>query len=63
MDVIPHIISDDNTPAKFYIDKNWLSKLNNQYDDMKDCKILNTFLNPYTNEEKLAIMKMKVEIM
>ena len=56
IDVIPHIISDDNTPAKFYIDKDWLSKLENQYDKLEDCKILKTFLSPYTNEEKFAIM-------
>lgn len=55
IDVIPHIISDDSTPASYYIDNDWLNKLGNQL-DIKDCKILKTFLNPYTEEEKFAIM-------
>lgn len=55
IDVIPHIISDDSTPASYYIDNDWLNKLENQY-EVKDCKILKTFLDPYTEEEKYAIM-------
>lgn len=55
IDVIPHIISDDSTPASYYIDNDWLNKLENQY-ELKDCKILKTFLAPYTDEEKCAIM-------
>lgn len=55
IDVIPHVISDDNTPASYYIDRDWINKLENQH-EVKDCRILNTFLNPYTDEEKLAIM-------
>jgi hypothetical protein len=53
---IPHIISDDTTPAKYYIDSEWKDKLVPGQYEMKDCKILNTFLHPYTNEEKLALM-------
>ena len=55
IETIPHIISDDNTPAKYYIDLDWKKKLENQY-KFDDCKILKTFLQPYTTEEKLAIM-------
>ena len=54
--IIPHIISDDATPAKYYIDSDWRKKLVPGQYPLKDCKILNTFLHPYTNEEKLAIM-------
>ena len=53
--VIPHVISDDGTPARCYIDNDWMCKLENQY-VVNDCKILKTFLDPYTEEEKLAIM-------
>lgn len=55
IDVIPHIISDDSTPASYYIDSDWMNKLENQY-EVKDCKILKTFLDPYTEEERYAIM-------
>lgn len=55
IEVIPHIISDDSTPSRFYIDNEWLGKLGNQY-EVKDCKILKTFLEPYAEEEKYAIM-------
>jgi hypothetical protein len=53
---IPHVISDDMTPAKYYIDVDWKNKLVPGQYALKDSKILNTFLHPYTNEEKLAIM-------
>ena len=53
---IPHVISDDLTPAKYYIDIDWKKKLVPGQYALKDSKILNTFLHQYTNEEKLAIM-------
>lgn len=55
IDVIPHVVSDDNTPARYYIDREWIDKLENQY-KIEDCKILKAFLNPYTEDEKYAIM-------
>ena len=56
IETIPHIISDDSTPSKYYLNEEWKNNLVPGQYELKDCKILNTFLHPYTTEEKLALM-------
>ena len=56
IETIPHIISDDSTPAKYYINEKWMDNLVPGQYSFEDCKILNTFLKPYTTEERLALM-------
>lgn len=55
LDVVPHVISDDSTPAEFVYDTNWLDALCDQV-EMKDAKILHAFLDPYTVEERRVLM-------
>lgn len=55
LDVVPHVISDDSTPAEFVYDTNWLDALSDQV-EMKDAKILHAFLDPYTVEERRVLM-------
>lgn len=55
LDIVPHIISDDSTPAEFSYDSNWLNTLTDQV-EMKDAKILKTFLSPYTVAERRVLM-------
>lgn len=56
IDIIPRIISDTDTcAAQFYVHSDWQSTLHDQF-SIADSKILNTFLAPYTDVEKTAIM-------
>ena len=56
IDVIPRIISDTDTcAAQFYAHTDWQDTLSNQL-SIADSKILNTFLAPYTDVEKTALM-------
>lgn len=55
LDVIPRVISDTDTPAKYYIHNDWKEKLTDQV-PLEKAKGLNTFLSPYTKEERIAIM-------
>ena len=55
IDVVPHIISDDSTIAEFSYNRNWKDTLANQV-DLKDAKILNAFIKPYSKEESIALM-------
>lgn len=53
----PRIISDDIRPATYHIDNEWQKKLpTNSFETLEECKILNTFLSKYTDDEKLCIM-------
>lgn len=55
IEAVPHIISDDSTIAEFSYNSNWKDKLVNQV-DVKDAKILNAFIKPYSKEERIALM-------
>ena len=56
INVVPRIISDiDTIPAQYYIHKDWMSQLTDQKKP-EDCKIYNTFISKYRQEEKIAIM-------
>lgn len=55
IDAVPKVISDDNTPAEFHYNTNWLDGLTDQV-SFEDAKILNAFLSPYADEERIAIM-------
>lgn len=55
ININPHIISDDSTPAEFQYDPTWLDRLTDQA-EIGDAKVLNAFLSPYSKEEKLIIM-------
>lgn len=53
---VPKIISDiPGVPCHFQSVSDWSEGIKDQL-GTRDCKILNTFLSPYTREEKLAIM-------
>lgn len=53
---VPRIISDiPGVPCQYQAFDDWQDNLKDQF-EMKDCKILKTFLSPYCKEEQLAIM-------
>lgn len=57
IDVLPRIITDeDGVAARFKVVDKWEDTLTNQFERTSECKILNTFLSQYTDNEKLAIM-------
>lgn len=57
IDKVPHIIHDDpNVPAAYHLDENWMDKLPEGQKDVKDCKILNTFLRKFDSEESIFMM-------
>lgn len=57
IDKVPHIIHDDpNVPAAYHLDEDWEDKLPEGQLDVKDCKILNTFLRKFDSEEALFMM-------
>lgn len=54
--IVPRIISDEETiPAQYYINKNWMDELTEQKKP-EECKIYNTFISKYKQEERIAIM-------
>jgi hypothetical protein len=54
--VVPRIISDTpGVPCHFQAFNDWQDGLKDQF-EVKECKILKTFLTPYSKEEQLAIM-------
>lgn len=54
--VIPRVISDvKGIPSNFSVIPDWMDKLKDQF-VLNDCKILKTFLSPYSQEERIAIM-------
>lgn len=57
IDVLPRIITDEEgVCARFRVRPDWEKDLFEQYTKYDECKILKTFLEPYTDNEKLAIM-------
>lgn len=56
IDVQPKVISDIlGVPCTYFIQDNWKERLPEQ-SSIKDCIILKTFLSPYSQEERNAIM-------
>ena len=52
----PRIISEDETSAKFHLIPGWYKNLEPGQFGLSDCKILNTFLEKYNDDEKNFIM-------
>ena len=54
---VPHVISDSPTVySEFKLLNDWQNKLPEQYESVKECKALKTFLEPFTENERKVMM-------